>query len=271
MAGQRFLPESRYSRKTRLPPNWEKDPQQFVNEIVHVKPINFIPGIGLFAKGENFEGLISLKELTIYSDIVPSHLAGILIRNNFLVTAKIINYSAGIFMLSRKETMLDALPEVFDAMNSGKTILAKISNINGITTFLDIGAGICAILPIYEVSSAKLGEELLPQYFEGIDSIPVKILAQSKRVESKFIVSYKKTFSPVPLSIGDIVKGRIIRTLSDGSGKVVEISPVQAGVVDLGLQSWITLNIGQIYTFRVTRVRQKKNGTIHYSLELIYE
>ena len=269
MASQRFFPESRYSR-THLP-NWEQNANEFINTIVHVKPRKYLPGIGLFVYGDNFEGLIPTKELSIYTNQNPSRLAGILVGRKFLVTAQICSISGDLFILSRKKSMEDALQQVYDAMDSNETVSAKILNIQDFTTFLDIGGGISAILPICEVSSTYIEKENLFKYFEGIDSIPVKILNESKKSQGKFVVSYKKAFKPIPISEGDTVKGRIIRDLPDGTGKVVELSPVQSGIVDIGLQSWIHLEIGQSYNFYVTRFRTNDNGVLHYSLDVIVE
>ena len=270
MAGQNFLPESRYSMKTHLS-NWAQNPQNFVNTIVHVQPKEYLPGSGLFVLGNNFEGIIPSEELSIYPDDEPERLSGILIKRQYLVTAKICSFSNDFFILSRKETMRQALKEVFNEMNSGSLVLAKIASIYGTATYLDIGAGISALLPINEISSTYIEKDLLHSYFKGIDSILVKVINESQKFPNKFIASFKDACVPTSISVGDIVEGRVVRNLPDGTGKIIEITPLQSGIVDLGLHSWITLDMGQFYNFRVTRVRQRDNGVLHYSLELICE
>ena len=257
-----FLPESRYSI-TALTEQELENPQ---NKIVHVKPVSFKQNSGLFVVGKNFKGLIPLGELTIYPED-EEKLANIFIRNISQLTAQIVNCFHGIFILSRKNTMYMALQNLYP----GKIVSAKISHIYRQTTFVDIGAGINAILPVSEISIAYISRELIPLYFQGIDSIDVKVLEQSPKYENKFIVSYKQAFQPLSINTGDVLPGRVCKMLPDESGYIVELSPVQAGIIDIGLQPWITLTTGHIYTFRVVRVRKRDNGLLHYSLELICE
>ena len=262
---QKFLPESRYSRKTCLL-NWKENPKSFVNEIVHVKPTAYNSEIGLYVDGEDFKGIIPLTELTIYPQNA-FNLSKILINRGHLITAKITDFFDNQFILSRKESMEEALVEVLDELQAETKIYAKITGFYNEITFLDIGGGINAILPLYEVT---LTTENPFTFFEGMDSIKVKLLNESYSNKNKFVASFIKAFDPLPISVGDVVKGRIVRKISDNSGYIVEISPVQSGIVDVS-QPWITLHTGQTYLFRISRIRLSENGFIHYSLHLICE
>lgn len=258
---KKFLPESRYTRLTRL-----EDPKNVpLGQIVHVKPWQFVPAVGLLVYGHNFDGLIPIGDISIYPDDDDEKISRILIRKDYLITAKVIE-SPGLLILSRKSSMEDALKEI----HPEKILSAKITNFHSETTFLDIGAGIGAILPISEVSLVHIEPDELRYRFRGIDSIHVKVLHESSRQANKFIVSYRGAFKPLELSVGDIVRGKVHSDLPDGSGKIVEISPAQAGIVDVGPSNpWIKLNNGKFYSFRVTRIRPKSNDYFYYSLELI--
>lgn len=255
---KKFLPESRYTRETML-----KDEK---TTIVHVRPLTY-SSAGLLVHGENFEGLIPPDEITIYSD-EQEKTARVLVSRGDLITAKIVEApTSGLILLSRKQSMADALQEIVP----GKVLSAKITNYGRTSTFLDIGAGICAVLPISEICQVHIEPDEVPDRFSGFDSIKVKVLDESLQYSQKFVVSYKAAFKPLSISEGDVVRGKIHSTLPDGTGTLVELSPVQSGIVDIGPNncSWVQLKKGWFYNFKVKRVRPKSNGYLHYSLELI--
>lgn len=266
MAEHNFLPESRY-QKTILTDEELKNPHALIGKIVHVRPKLLHPQLGLFVYGKNFRGIIPFGEMTIY-EVEEVKLSDILIKKNCQITARITGYNISSFILSRKSTMMSAL----EHLKINDIVPAKLINIYKSTTFLDIGAGINAILPITELSTTFVLPEDIDLFFKGIDSVDVKIVCESHKYPNKFITSLKQAFTPLPIEVGDIVRGKASRILPDGLGQIIEISPVQSGIVDIGLTPWITLNYGCMYTFRVTRIRSKEHDIgIYYSLELICE
>ena len=192
------------------------------------------------------------------------------------VTAKIIGFSDGTFLLSRKAAMQEALA----TLSIGKIVVAqKISYINNKTTFVDIGAGISAIIPLTEVSSSQI--EDVTSVFDNMDYIPVKIIAKSPNYENRFIVSYKQTVPPKPIEVGDIVQGKVMSLLHDKTGVFVELSPTQAGIADL--EGRIVVNqcedseissstpyivLGRSYSFFVKKIKDTENprNPQHFSL-----
>ena len=256
---QTFMPESRY-KLTKI-----EDPQAIppIGEIVHVRSQTLIPS-GLLVHGENFEAIIPLDELTIYSD-EKEKIGKVLLKRTSPITAKVTKITlSGMIVLSRRAAMEEAL----ETIELGSIVSAKILGLYEGTHFLDLGGGISAILPIKEVSNSRIKREDIKERFLGIDSINVKILEESDKLKNKFIVSYKQASVPLSLEVGDVVRGRCANYLPDASGMFVELSPLQSGIVDLGTELRQLLLLGYTYSFRVTRVRPKK-GVLCYSLELV--
>ena len=269
-----FLPEARY-RPTHLD-NWEIDPQAQIGKIVHVEPKEFLSSTQMLTvSGKNFDGIIEISELSIYPltffepDSIPKALPKLF---GHCITAKIIGFSGNVFFLSRKSSMEDALKEI----RNGQILDAhKISCLRK-KVFLDIGAGINAILPIKEVSSVYI-ESLMP-VFENTDFITVKVLAESTDHKNKFIVSSKRVLPQKEISKGDIVLGKPINLLPDETGIFVELSPSQSGIVDIDNLKVCGRNnpedffdadiiLGRPYSFQI--IKERDESKTHFSLRLL--
>ena len=275
---QFFLPESRY-QPTRLD-NWEQDPQAHIGTIVHVMPNEYLSSTQtLTVSGKNFMGVIDNSELSIYpityfeKDLIPKMLPKMFGR---CITAKIIGFSNSRFILSRKSSMQDALAY----LKIGNTVEARIISCLDKKAFVDIGAGINAILPIKEVATIYL-ESLIP-IFENVDYITAKIIAESSKHPNKFVVSSKQLIPQKEIERGDIVLGKAVNMLPDMTGVFVELSPTQTGIVDTdnlivvgkdNAEEYFNADIvlGRTYSFLVTKVRPDKHfETVkHYSLRLL--
>ena len=273
---QFFLPESRY-QQTYLN-HWEDNPNHYIGEIVHVLPIEFIQQENVLrVRGKNFDGIIKVQELSIYPIIcfeeshIPKfipHLFG------HCITAAITDFYNGQFIMSRKITMQKALEHI----EIGNILEAKKIAIQSNTTFLDIGAGINAIIPIHEVSASFIRNVNLT--FMDMEYIPVKIICESPNYKHKFVASFKQAYVSRPISKGDIVIGKAINLLKDNSGVFVEISPNQVGIADTDylivsgsseLDECLHPDIilGNSYSFLVQKFRGYDNGVFRYSLRLL--
>lgn len=263
-----FLPEARYE-KTELK-NWQKDPKKFIGQIVHVMPIEFISAQGILnVEGRNFEGVMRLEDMTIYpltffeGTKTPKFLQKIFALNHCM-TAEIIGYEEDEerFILSRKEVMKEAIESGMFAV--GNTFEAFKINVAKSTTFVDLGAGIIAIIPVLELSTSHIAD--VNGFWDGIEYIPVKII---ENINNRIVCSYKRTFKEKELTVGDIILGKITNDIPDGSGVFVEISPLQVGILDL--EGFVVVEPGEYtrgphiirgkkYKFRVHRIREQKEG-----------
>ena len=275
---QFFLPESRY-QPTRLD-NWEQDPQAHIGTIVHVMPKEYLSTTQtLTVYGKNFIGSIEISELSIYpityfkKDRMPKMLPKMFGQ---CITAKITGFSNNRFILSRKSSMQDALAY----LKIGDIVEARIISCLDKKAFVDIGAGINAILPIKEVATIYL-ESLIP-ILENTDYIPAKIIAESNQYPNKFVISSKQVIPPKEIERGDIVLGKAVKMLPDMTGVFVELSPTQTGIVDTdnlivvgedNPQEYFNADIvlGHTYSFLVIKIRPDKNfeNVQHYSLRLL--
>ena len=257
-----FLPESRYGKSTL---DLSK-PQENIGKIVHVQPKTYVSEKGLNVIGKNFNGFILNDLLTIYENDTQKFINSIK-HSRACITAKVIGYheKSKVFILSRKDSMEDAVKEIY----IGKILTAKIKGIYGTTYYLDIGAGITAILPVRELSITFIPEEDVLERFNKNRNIKVMVTGESNLYKYKYVSSYKKAFEPLPIEPGDVIYGKVTSILPDCTGAVVEISPVQAGIVDLNSESFNLVKPGNTYEFYVLRVRPKDNGILHYSLILL--
>lgn len=273
-----FLPECRY--QPTLLTCWENDPNSHIGKIVHVLPKEFLSATKtLNVAGENFVGIIEESELSLYpityfeGSTLPKFLPKMF---GHCMTAKITGFSNGKFILSRRASMQEAL----SFLNIGDIVESKKTSCIPKIVFVDIGAGISAIIPISEVTSSCI-DDVAP-IFEGIDYIPVKIIGKSPNYENKYIASYKQTIPPKLIVKGDIVLGKATNLTQDGTGVYVELSPTQSGIVDIeGLTvvskdqideySYPDIVLGNTYSFLVHRVKEsnKFRNKTHYSLRLV--
>lgn len=271
-----FLPEARY-RPTHLD-NWEINPQEQIGKIVHVTPKEYLSSTQMLTvSGKNFDGIIDISELSIYpikyfdsdTDSIPKVLPKLF---GHCITAKIIGFSGDIFFLSRKSSMQDALANI----KYGQVVDAQKISCLEKKVFLDIGAGINAILPIKEVSSVFI--ESLEPIYENTDYITVKIIAESNYHKHKFVVSSKQVIPQKDISKGDIVLGKASNLLADESGVFVELSPTQSGIVDTDNLVVCSKNnpedffdadivLGRTYSFLV--IKEKDEFKTHFSLRLL--
>ena len=278
---QKFLPESRYM-ESQLEENWKANPKVHIGKTVHVKPVEYISSTKtLIVRGMNFTGQISYSELSLYqftcfeNTLIPKFLPKVF---KHCITCKIVDFSDldKKFILSRKESMEEAVQNV----KLGEIIDAALINCTKKSAFIDIGAGIEAIIPVQEVSNCRIHN--VQDILSDIDYIPVKILEKSKNFENKFVCSYKQAVPPKQILAGDIVFGRVGDFVSDGTGVYVELTPNQTGILDtIGLMviysyeqnfySTPDIVIGNTYSFRVHKVKESKKypGRYDYCLRIM--
>ena len=273
-----FLPEARY-RPTYL----LKDPSKSISEIVHVKPLEFFSSEDILTvEGVNFRGIIPKDELSIYpmtyfeGNSTPKLLWNAF-HTHIALTAEITSYdeSNGLAILSRKKSMERALSSgIFAVENKMK---AKIIYSYKNKTFVDLGAGVTGIVPTKEFSMGFISD--IEEFLKGKDYIPVKIIGNKG---NWIMASHKDFFEPKKIIEGDIVQGKILDYIPDGTGVFVEISPTQIGILDTEYLTVVkseyldvfdnTIVKGKIYSFRVHRIRSPKNtgsNRLRYCLRLV--
>lgn len=275
-----FMPEARYGPSYLA--NWQANPFLFIGKVVHVKVDYYDPANGIiYLHGKNFDGIMSKDELSIYSSScysdsqTPKFLLKAL-SDRFCLTVLIIGFNAddNMFIFSRKKVMQKALHH----LECGQTIIAYKVGATKSTVFLDIGAGINAIIPVSEVSCCRIFD--VSEYFRDQNWIKVKLINVGNYA-NKFITSYKQAFIPERIQAHDIVYGKTIAFTHDMTGVFVEITPLQAGIVDIedGLlvvesEAYAFLEphiiIGRSYPFWVKRIKKsKRSGESQYALRLL--
>lgn len=229
MKNQIFLPEAR-CKLTNL--DVSVDPSCHIGKVVNVL-VNYYD----YSKqemhvlfGNSFCGIIPLNELSIYESKKPlNKFLSPFFKNSRILTAKIIYFDSetNCFLLSRKESMKDALSYFSVFEGTDKIFFAYKTGFSDSNVFVDIGAGIHGVVSYKEVSDSFVSQN----YFEGIDYIPVNILFQN--VYGKFILSHKSAVPCQQFNVGDLVTGRIIHSVATGDGLFVELNPNQSGILDI--------------------------------------
>lgn len=231
MKKENFLPEARC--KITIFDYWT-DPESHIGEIVHVLPQNYNyenQELNVFI-GNSFPGIIPLSELSIYDfeeEKICYKLISPLFTSHNPITAKIIDFDNyhNCFILSRKENMKNALEYFLSIKGSSEIIYAYKTSTSKSSIFVDIGAGICGLIPCSEISDSYIDSS---KYFNGIDYIPVHLLLEN--VYGKFVLSYKSTVSYQDFNVGDIVLGKVTQSVPTGDGIFIELNPNQTGILD---------------------------------------
>lgn len=279
MKKENFLPEAR-CKVTIF--NYWTNPESHIGEVVNVLPQNYNrenQELNVFI-GNSFPGIIPLSELSIYDfeeEKIHSKLISPLFINHKPITAKIIDFDRyrDRFILSRKENMKNALEYFLSINGSSEIIYAYKISASKSSIFVDIGAGICGLIPCSEISDSYINSS---EYFDGTDYIPVHLLFEN--VYGKFVLSYKSTAPYQDFNIGDIVLGKVTRSVPTGDGIFIELNPNQSGILDTdyGLltaqgdnDEWFIipsksnnfsshcLKVNKKYYFQVTEIRYKGN------------
>lgn len=289
MEKKNFLPEAR-CQVTIF--NYWTNPKLHIGEVVNVLPENYnceSQELNVFI-GNSFPGIIPLSELSIYDfeeeKIYPKLIYPLFI-NHHPITAKIIDFDShrNCFILSRKENMKDALEYFLSIKGSSEIIYAYKTNISKSCIFVDIGAGICGLIPCSEISNSYVDSS---KYFDEIDYIPVHLL--SENVYGKFVLSYKSTVPYQDFNIGDIVLGKVTQLVPSGDGIFIELNPNQTGILDAdyGLLTaqcdndecfiissksnnfpvYCLMKNGKYY-FQISQIRTTENNIKHFKLSLL--
>lgn len=240
MERQIFLPEARCQLTTL---DSSIPPESYIGKVVNVLPKSFDclkQEMQVFI-GDSFSGIIPLDELSIY-DLKKEYggeesyykILSQFFVNFHLITAKILDFDSNrnSFILSRKENMENALRYFLELDSSSEILYAFKTGSTSSNVFVDIGAGIQAIIPYKEISACFVDAL---NYFEGTDYIPVHILFQN--VYGKFVVSYRSTIAYQDFKLGDVVPGRVVGPVKNNDGISIELNPNQSGILnaDYGL------------------------------------
>lgn len=133
-------------------------------------------------------------------------------------------------VLSRRSVQLDCMKHYIDLLSPGDIIPAKITRLESFGAFIDIGAGINALIPIDMLSVSRINH---PR--ERISQEQLIQTVLRKRETQKLTFSLKELLgtweeNAEGLAVGDTVTG-IVRSVED-YGIFVELAPNLAGLAE---------------------------------------
>lgn len=185
-------------------------------------------------------GIIPEKEATIYeytyphgdTTLIPYQISSIVGKK---ITARVMEISSGIYVLSRRKAIKEAYKQL--ALKANKNVRAQITAIYDYGLFCDIGNGVIGFVPILYCSLCRI--QNLKSFFSVGDTIKVKIMEIGTSKENyRITLSRKDAFkelaiNPAAPKEGDICTGKIGLPVRTDDGYFVEITPTIAGIVDV--------------------------------------
>lgn len=186
--------------------------------------------------GTNLVGYIPFDSFTIeeltysknYTSPTPLQISCLVGKK---VRAKIVSYGNGKIILSRKNNMEIAKKKLL------KCSCAKmyVKNVTPSTVYGDIGDGISAVLPNYNISASYV--ENVSEFFHIGDEVWLQIKKNPDDDNRSFIMSYKDLFTPYRLDdykTGEIILVKVINSVDNNfNGYYVEITPQVKGIMDV--------------------------------------
>ena len=134
-------------------------------------------------------------------------------------------------VLSRKAVQERCKKEYIDKLSCGDIIPVKVCHMESFGVFVDIGAGINALLPIDSISVSRIPHPNV-RFFTGQE---IKAIVKTRDEQGRIILSHKELLgtweeNAKEFSVGETVPG-IIRSV-EKYGIFVELSPNLAGLAE---------------------------------------
>ena len=175
------------------------------------------------------EGAIGIEDGSVRDIAIIS-------RVNKPVMCKIIDFTTDekgevIAVLSRKSVQLDCMREYVSTLVPGQVIEAVVTHMESFGVFADIGAGICALMPIDSISVARIPHP--SARFTAGEKI--KAVVKSVDENGRITLSYKELLgtweeNAALFKAGETVPG-IVRSV-ERYGIFVELKPNLAGLAE---------------------------------------
>ena len=182
------------------------------------------------------KGIIPRNEGAIGIEDGSARDIAIISRVNKPVMCKIIDFTTDekgevIAVLSRKAVQLDCMREYVSSLVPGQVIEAVVTHMESFGVFADIGAGICALMPIDSISVSRIPHP--SARFTAGEKI--KAVVKSIDENGRITLSYKELLgtweeNAALFKAGETVPG-IVRSV-ERYGIFVELKPNLAGLAE---------------------------------------
>jgi len=232
MLKQLFLPESMYEIDSKL--NRRKLVDCFkkhINITGRITRLNSKDNLFEVDLGGNFIGIMPFESSTIYPIYKDNgkFSFGFISLVGKTIQAKIIKYDNNNIILSRKESMLEAL-EILKQTNKIK--FATITSFSQSSAFIDIGAGILGKASTADYSST-IFKTAADVGFKRGDVIQV-VIKQFQPELNCFDLSVVDSFKIVEnvFNVDDVVTCKVFSSVGDNLGYYVLVDNKYAGIVD---------------------------------------
>ncbi len=232
---RKILPEACYNIKEEM--NFNGCIKAYKeNETVYGKIINYdLQNKHLIVKlGSNCFATLPFNEVTIYPlKYSSNHEYKLPLQVYYLlhkrIAAKILDIYENEIILSRKNNMLES----FQQLQNSSYLSFYVTKVDRNEVFGDVGDGIVARIPIYELCRARIRSA-----FEVISKnslITTKVLSYDEE-NYRFNVSYKESFdkyNPTLYNKGDVVACTVNEFVDDEyTGYFANVSPQVVGIID---------------------------------------
>lgn len=174
------------------------------------------------------EGAIGIEEGKIRDIALIS-------RVNKPVSFKITSFESNEFgtvaILSRKAVQLETMREYVTKLRPGDVIDARVTHMEGFGAFVDIAAGIPALIPVDSISVSRIPHPC-ERFFTGED---IKAIVRDVDENGRITLTHKELLgtweqNAAEFTVGETVPG-IVRSI-ESYGIFVELSPNLAGLAE---------------------------------------
>ena len=184
--------------------------------------------------GDGLYGIIP-KEESQYTDGEPIKDIAILTRVGKCVTVKITDVSlsggAPFFILSRRAAQAECVKKYLSQLIPGDVIPARVTHLESFGAFVDIGCGICSLLPIDCISVSRISH---PAMRMSVGE-SIRLVVKGRDEVGRITVSMKELFGSWEENAALFSEGQTVRGIVRGIesyGIFVELKPNLAGLAE---------------------------------------
>jgi len=138
------------------------------------------------------------------------------------------------FILSRKEVEQDALTWIKEELKVGQVVNGIVRSIQHYGAFIEIGGGIVALLPVEEVSVARIKS---PQERLSIGQKINVIIKSIDKENSRILLTYKELFGSWDENVKSFKEGTVVTGIAkeiekNKNGIFIELKPNLVGMAE---------------------------------------
>ena len=201
-------------------------------EILQGRAVRATEDHDLIVEGDGILGIIPHDEAAIGIKEGKTREIAVLSRVGKQVCFKVTGKKDGAYILSRRQSQLEALSHYMNSMQEGEIIRCRVTHIESFGAFVDIGCGVCSMIGIENISVSRIRHPS-ERFSPGQDIYAV--ISGKDRENGRIMLSHKELLgtweqNAALIKAGETVGG-IVRGHED-YGIFVELTPNLSGLAE---------------------------------------